>query len=409
MRIASSFNTKGHYAVPFFAAYFLYYAGYCIFSSYIVLYLTERHYSATVCGIITSLTLLANLLMEPIGGYITDTFFTTRRYLIACIGAVSLLCIFCTAFSGQPLLLLPAMVLSAGIMYPFSQLMDAWVNMSREMDPGLIYSRIRAGGSIGFAAMSILGGWYFKTNGWAHYFLVQMAIFLLMVPPLLILPDIQLANRKKQPLDPGNEESYSRHLSMAEGFRVIAKNKHFCFSLLIATLYWFSHRPIGSYLSLLVAERGGDAGTYGSICGIGAVVESAGLLFLAWLLKKRPMRPMVWMTAALASDLLRPACFLLIPGTAALYLGQMMQSVSFALFYSSSLECFAVAADPRLRSFCISFGLTASSVGGTVAANLFGGVLCDRFGAEFLILLSLGSAAVNLAVCCLGERKFGNC
>lgn len=422
MRIGSSLNSNRHYAAPFFGAYFLYYAGYCIFSSYIVLYLTERHYSATVCGVITSLTLLANLLMEPIGGYITDTFLTTRRYLLVCIGAVSLLCIFCTVFSARPFLLLPAMVVSAGIMYPFSQLMDAWVNMSREMDPGLIYSRIRAGGSIGFAAMSVLGGWYFKNNGWNHYFLAQMAVFLLMVPLLCILPDIRLGNRKnhapggqnqvsdreKMSPSPGRQAPHESHLSLAEGFRVIAENKRFGFCLLITTLYWFSHRPIGSYLSLLVAERGGDAGTYGSICGLGAVVESASLLLLAWLLKKKPMRPMVWMTAALASDLLRPACFLFFPGTSSLYLGQMMQSVSFALFYSSSLECFAGTADPRIRSFCISFGLTASSVGGTVAANLFGGVLCDRFGVELLILLSLGVAAVNLAVCCFGKRKFGD-
>ena len=51
--------------VLFFSAYFIYYAVYCVFSSFIVLFLTEQGYSATVCGIITSLTFLANLLMEP--------------------------------------------------------------------------------------------------------------------------------------------------------------------------------------------------------------------------------------------------------------------------------------------------------------------------------------------------------
>lgn len=70
--------------VLFFSAYFIYYAVYCVFSSFIVLFLTEQGYSATVCGIITSLTFLANLLMEPVGGYITDTFLPTRRYLLMC-------------------------------------------------------------------------------------------------------------------------------------------------------------------------------------------------------------------------------------------------------------------------------------------------------------------------------------
>lgn len=400
MRECSGLSGRRRYALPFFSVYFLYYAGYCVFSSYIVLYLTERSYSATVCGIITSLTLLANLLMEPIGGYVTDTFLSTRRYLTACIGIVSLLCIFCTVFSGRPFLLLPAMVLSAGIMYPFSQLMDAWVNMSREVEPGLVYSRIRAGGSIGFAAMSVVGGYYFKYNGWDHYFLLQMALFLAMAPFFLLLPDISLGNQRK-----GEER---KRLSPAEVFRVLAENRRFCFCLLVCTLYWFSHRPIGSYLSLLVAVRGGDAGTYGSICGVGAVVESLSLLVLPWILKRREACPIRCLTAALAADLLRPLCFLLFPGIWSFYLGQMMQSVSFALFYSASLECFAETADRRIRSFCISFGLTASSVAGTVMANLLGGILCDALGAGFLVLLSLSVAAVNLAVCQIGQRKFSN-
>ena len=63
-------EVQARYFRPFFVAYFFYYAGYCVFSSFIVLFLTERGYSAAVCGVITSLTLLTNLLMEPVGGYL---------------------------------------------------------------------------------------------------------------------------------------------------------------------------------------------------------------------------------------------------------------------------------------------------------------------------------------------------
>ena len=59
---------KRRYSAPFFAAYFFYYAGYCVFAGYIVLYLTERGYSAGFCGLITSLTMLFNLVMEPLAG-----------------------------------------------------------------------------------------------------------------------------------------------------------------------------------------------------------------------------------------------------------------------------------------------------------------------------------------------------
>lgn len=387
-RAAAAVNGM-HYTVPFFSAYFIYYAAYCVFSSYTVLFLTERSYSATVCGIITSLTFLANLLMEPVGGYITDTFLPTRRYLLSCIGAVAALCMFCTRYMDQPWLMLPGMVLAAGITYPFSQLMDAWVNISKEKQPDLVYSRIRAGGSIGFAVMSVLGGYYFKYRGWHDYFLVQMVLFLLMVPFLFLLPDTSLGNRKKK------EKTEEENLSFGQAFRVLVQNRQFLFCLAISTLYWMSHRPVGSFLSLIIVERGGDAGIFGSVCGAGAAVEFASLMLLASLWKKEKS-PALWgMAAALGTNLLRPLCFLLFSGEWALYLGQMLQSVSFAFYLSASVDCFSEAADERLRSFSISLGLTVSSVVGTVLANLAGGRLCDIFGPGFLVVFSLAMGIVN--------------
>ena len=388
---AAGINSGPHYTVLFFSAYFIYYAAYCVFSSYTVLFLTERAYSATVCGIITSLTFLANLLMEPVGGYITDTFLPTRRYLLLLVGVISALCIFCTKYMDQPWLMLPGMVLSAGIVYPFSQLMDAWVNISREKQPNLIYSRVRAGGSIGYAVMSVIGGYYFKHRGWDGYFLVQMVIFLFMIPFLFLLPDTSLGNCRKR-------EEKEKNLSFFQAFHTLAQNRRFLFWLGIITFYWFSHRLVGSFLSLIIVELGGDAETYGNVCGAGAAVEFAGLMLLAFVWRKKNSHAFWGMTIALVTNLLRPLCFQLFSGTWALYLGQMLQSASFAFYMSVSVECFAEAADERLRSFSISMGLTVSSVVGTVLANLVGGGLCDTFHPGILILVSFAVGILNLGV-----------
>ena len=267
---------KSRYSASFFAAYFFYYGGYCIFSSYMVMYLTSRGYSATLCGFITSLTLIANLLAEPVGGYITDTFLSARRFLTICVGVITVLCLLCTWSVDNPWLCLPALVAAAGVAYPFSQLMDAWVNCSRELDPGLIYSRIRAGGSIGFALTSLAAGWYFDRFGWDGYFLLQIFFFLIMLPFLFRLPDIGLGNSAQE------KEAVS--LSPAECVRTALSSSSYCLCLVICTVYWFSHRPVGSYLSLIVVDRGGGPGTYGAVCGIGAVVECVGLLLIAAIL-----------------------------------------------------------------------------------------------------------------------------
>ncbi len=366
------------YSGSFFAAYFFYYAGYCVFSSFIVPYLTQRGISATLCGIITSLTLAANLLMEPAGGYITDTFCSTRRYLLICIGLISALCLFSTLWADYPLVCMVLLILEAGLAYPFSQLMDAWVEGSRALDPALVYSRVRAGGSIGFAIASTAAGYYFRCCGWDGYFLMQAGLFCLMIPLLLTLPTLKLGNRHEK-----------QRLSIVMAFRVAGKNSRYLLCLLLCTLYWFSHRPIGSYLSLIIFDRSGDAGVYGMVCGVGAAVECIGLLVLAAVQRRRSMSGWLCLGGALFTGVLRPLCLWLLPGLWPLYLGQCLQSISFALFYSGSVSCFACTSDQRISSFSISMGLTVSSVVGTIAANLLGGWLCDWLGAWSMVSLSL--------------------
>ena len=188
-------HAQARFTLPFAGAYFFYYAGYCVFSSYAVMYLTQLGCSASLCGVLTSLTLCANLAMEPVGGYITDTFLPTKHYLMLCIGAIGALCLACTALAAYSGFTLAAIVLIAGLAYPFSQLMDAWVNCSRELDGSLVYSRVRSAGSVGFALTSAAAGLFFQRFGWGGYFVLQALLFGAMLPFLFRLPAIRLGNR----------------------------------------------------------------------------------------------------------------------------------------------------------------------------------------------------------------------
>ena len=412
---------KKSFGVPFFWAYFFYYAAYAVFSGNAVLFLTERGFSAAVCGAVTSAMLVLSLVMQPAGGYITDTFCSTRRYLAGGILLFMVICCWCTAQRENRAYTAAGMILGAGIVYPFGQLMDAWVKMSSSVDPELRYSRIRAGGSFGFAVMSVLAGQWFRRFGWDQYFLMQAAVFLLMLPLLLLLPELKPANRAgtggretKETTDrtettdriertettettetaERKETGDAGRLSAGESVRLLLRNRSYLYWFLVCTVYWFSHRPIGSFLSLLVRERGGDAGTYGNVCGAGAVFEFLCLLLMSRgsILKK----PGMLMPAALLTDLLRPLCFLAFPGLMPVYAGQILQSLSFALYYTASVEGFLRTSDPRIRSFSISTGLSLSSALGTAGANLSGGRLCDLYGPGILPKICFAAAAANL-------------
>ena len=190
------------------------------------------------------------------------------------------------------------------------------------------------------------------------------------------------------------ETGEAERLSAEASVRLLLRNRSYLYWFLVCTVYWFSHRPIGSFLSLLVRERGGDAGTYGNVCGAGAVFEFLCLLLMSRgsILKK----PGMLMPAALLTDLLRPLCFLVFPGLMPVYAGQILQSLSFALYYTASVEGFLRSSDPRIRSFSISTGLSLSSALGTAGANLSGGRLCDLYGPGILPKICFAAAAVNL-------------
>lgn len=375
------------YTPPFLAVYFLYYSAYALFSSYMVSYLVQRGMSATLCGGLTSITLLVSVFMQPVAGYLTDTFLSTRQYLQVSVGAIVVLCVLNTLFDQNDVVCVLLIVLTAAFAYPFVQLMDAWVNCARELDETLIYSRVRAGGSIGFATVSVLAGHFFHAAGYKSYFLLQAAIFILILPFLKKLPRLALGNRKK------GKEGES-HLGFFASFSILLHRPQYAACLVLFSLYWMSHRPIGSYLALICASYGGGDALFGNVCGVGSFAEFLLLLLIVPLGRKMSLKTQL--ATAFLLCLVRPA-LLLTGKIPLLYAGHIAQSLSFAFFFAASTACFTRFADPRIRSFSISVGLTVTSVLGTVCANFTGGIIYDMFGAKGNLWLSLILSMVGIA------------
>ena len=391
--------------IPFFLTYFVYYAGYTVFSSYIVYYLTGLGYSATFCGIVTSLSLAANFMLQPVGGYLTDTYVSVKRYLMFSAGIVIVLCILCTILVRRPMLCMALLILTAGIAYPFAQLLDAWTTGSMEFDSQLVYSWVRAGGTAGFGIMSAAAGVYFKKFGWDSFFLIQAGLFICLFPLMHYLPDTVSGNSTMRPCpadEPGTGPtgpgSGKRRLNLVEAFASLTGRHSYLLLLTSCTLYWFGHRPVGSYLSIIVEECGGNSATYGMVCAVGAAAEYITLILVARLLTSCSISLRTRLAAACAIEVFRPLLLFLFPLKPVLYAAQILQSFSFGFFYSANVEGFKKTAVPELFNFSVSFGLMFSSVFGTMLANLTGGILCDHFGTRSLMILCIAASLVNFSI-----------
>lgn len=379
----------------FCVIYLVYFGAYCIFSSFIVPYLIGLGYSAVYCGTVTSLSLLVSLLFQPVAGYLTDAKITMRLYLTVTAFAVGAMALTGGGAVKYPAGCLIFCVALAALSYPFGQLLDAWVDAAHQCYPQVVYSRARAFGSLGYAAMSLLYGRLVSRVGYASYFPVQAAAFLMIIPLLWLLPEFSPHRAK--------EDRPRDNISFGQAMSLLFHNEKYRALLVLFTLYWLSHRPVGSYFSLIVQQRGGSDELYGLVCGIGAAAECVTLLVLARYKHSISVRKAL--PALLLAGLLRPAILLAFSDGWAMMAAQVIQSVAFAVYYTVSVSAFSKTADKRLHNVSVAAGLTVSSVVGTVTANLLGGFLCDKIGTKSVILLSLAICTCNLVFYFLYARK----
>ncbi len=68
--------------------------------------------------------------------------------------------------------------------------------------------------------MSVIGGFYFKHWGWNRYFQMQILLFLMMIPFLILLPNIRLGNHRKK----GEAE---KSFSFVQAFQQLVKSRRF--------------------------------------------------------------------------------------------------------------------------------------------------------------------------------------
>ncbi|WHH59205.1 MFS transporter [Petroclostridium sp. X23] len=388
------YKTESHNIQYFFCMTFFFYGGYCIYTSYMVLYLTEQGYSAFFCGFVTSLTFLINIMIQPMASYLVDTFISIKYYMAFSIGMMVLLSLFAIWTVATPWLCIMIGAMAVFIM-PFSYLLDAWIDSARELDPRLTYGTIRAGGSIGFGITSFVFGYCWVYFGHSIYFPVQAILFAFIFLFLWRLTNIIPKNRRKSSKVLANTKE-DQALTFLESLNTLVKNRQYRIVVAFFLLYWTSHRLVGSYLVLIVQSRNGDAGLFGLIVGVGAVTEAIAMIILATrrnLISLERMLILTFLTACI-----RPFILLLTTNVVLMIVAQIMQSVSFALYYVSSIEALHKLADERIRAFSITIGLSLTNVCGTVIANLVGGWLCDIFGTGSVIMSSMIVTTINTAL-----------
>ncbi|KRC68284.1 MFS transporter [Achromobacter sp. Root83] len=239
-------------AIALHGFYFLYYGLQGVSIPFLPLWFASRGLDPALIGLIVATSFLPKILSTPVVAHVADQ--TGRAHaLIASALAASLVLFICYPFSQTPAWLL-VITLQLNAVFPaVLPLMDRMAIASGR-GQGNSYTVMRACGSLGFAAVTVAGGYLIKTfdTDWVMWLSILLIIACLAC--VRLLPQAARPVAEEAPADrvrlPMREVLRDRQLLMCiAAASLVQASNGFLYSY--STLYWTASGLSTSLISLL--------------------------------------------------------------------------------------------------------------------------------------------------------------
>ena len=243
-------------------------------------------------------------------------------------------------------------------------------------------------GSVVFAAVSFLAGWLTMKLG--HFVIPTMtAVFSAgILVAALLMPKIASApSETAERIDsqPTNRKGFVRKYPV---FLVMVTGITFALAF---------HNMLGTFFLRIVERAGGNARNMGLALAIAAISELPILFFYSKLAKKTRSSSAVFLLISGAFFVVRGILFLLVESIIAIYLIQLLQSVSYALMTVAKASYADEVMAPEDETTGQSL-MTMTDSFGAVAGSLIGGALIETGGVGSMLLWGTVIAFVGTGI-----------
>ena len=347
--------------------YFLYFAAFGIFVTYIDIYFRSLGYSGTQIGWINSILALVAIGAGPVWGLLSDRHGSVRPYLAAAVLGSAVLA-FGISRIHSFLWVLPAVAVFGFFRQPLLPLLDSSTMRVLRRQPEM-YGRQRVWGTVGFILTTWGFGLLLTRSGLTWLFTGYIGLLLLMLAVIRWLPvsGVPLVR--------------PRWSSM----RVIVKDLDWLLFTGSILLLGIGNFATHHFLGIHIKELGSDEALVGIVAALGAVTELPILFWGAPLINRfGPWRLLFFSYAISAVRLmlygLMPAAEWAIPIS-------LLHSVTFGVYWIAGVAYVNRLAPDNLKA--TAQGLLYASMG---AAGVLGGpvsgMIFDAVGAEWLFFAS---------------------
>ncbi|OIJ12766.1 MFS transporter [Anaerobacillus arseniciselenatis] len=348
------------------ALLFFYFSAMTIIISYLPVYFQESGLTGSQIGFLLAVGPLAAMIAQPFWGYMTDKYKTSKKVIIVCLSGA----IFSSVFLFQNLdfsLLTLVIFVFFIFMAPVGGLGDSLAQKTANQ-LSITFGSIRMWGSIGFAVMSLVGGFLFTAIG-IQYIYLPFILFLIITLVIGIrIKDIKTSQKP---------------VNFKEALKLV-QNKKLMMFFVIMMFITVTHRSSDSFLGIYIVERGGVESFIGWAWFIGVSAEA--LVFATSTLWFRRFHALTFIIIAAILYSIRWFLMAVIADPMLVLPLQVMHGLTFGIFYLSAFHYVTKIVPEQLQStghllfYSFFFGLS-----GIIGSSL-GGQIIEQSSAQHLYL-----------------------
>lgn len=373
---------------------------YCVGYSYVTLYLTGSGFSAAEIGMITALFGAMAALLQPLVGKLADRGgkYGWKPQMCGMVLLSLMFLSFMTLWRAKLAqgILFGCFLLLISCMMPMINAANFYYeNRKIPMQFGIA----RGCGSLFYAVLSLILGKLTADGDISKVVYAGLMVSAALLFILFIMP----YGKNMDNEDAGCAENIKNDIpqksdGLAKGndnLSFYSRYKSFVWMLVGFVLFLMFHNITNTYLLQMIEYVDGNSENLGMALAISAVLELPVMFGFVWLRKRFSMTTLL--TVCSMAFVAKSICFMLAENVWMIYLTQIFQTFSFALFASSSVFYADEVMDAQDKVQGQSL-VTMTMTLGSVLGNLLGGFWFDMFGMKAMLTMSVGLAVAGAAI-----------
>jgi len=373
------------YNILFAGMQFFLWSGLCVYYVFFVPYLKSNGFNEVKIGILMSIISVVGLIGPIMWGIISDRFGSVKAILIFNLLAGCLIVQFVPLVIGNFGLLAAVLIIVNMTACSQTTILDGWIMRMKSQGAPINYGLIRAGGSLAYAATSVISGFILTQLGLGALFPMFLIIECVMVLLVILM-------RQK----PAQQQIITIHADQADERNApLFKNRDYIIFVIISTVLFTGLSGISTFFPLLMQSVGGTNADIGLAIGVMSFSE-APFMFLSNRLLTR-FKDTSLLTAAMCFFTLRIFLFFSIHSVIGLILAQATNSITVGIFLPTSVHYISRITPGKTKTTALSLAISVYVSGGGILGNFFGGIIIDKYGLRSLFGTSTVVAAVAAA------------